>query len=218
MVGWKDQMEEYLTVTENDNKILSDASHSQRRKESLIIPAGFCLESEIQFQKECEKTKAQMDLKSNKFLSGDSLSSTETSQLPIEKQESPSENTLQPFTNNAYVDIRTHAENVQEADGVEEVDRSLNLERNSSGYVGVQRQEENMSDDYSRVKGVNSDNMVFLQNASVYTSCKEKGNHYTDCGSQKPTNPPVSGPIKVGMCTELIDSGYIDTVPEPPLM
>ena len=211
-------MEEFLIVTENDNKLLSDSSISQQKKINRIIPAVVCLESEIQIQDECEETNSQMDLKRDKFLSGDGLSSTETSELPIEKQEGLSENTLQPFTNNAYVDIRTHAENMQEGDGVEKVDRTLHLERNNSGYVGVQRQEENVSEDYSRVKGVNSDNLVFLLNASVYTSCKEKGNHSTDCGSQKPTNPPVSGPIKVGMCTELIGSEYIDTLPELPLI
>lgn len=261
MVAWKDQMEEYLIVTENDNGLQPDPSNSQRRKKSLIIPAGFNLESEIQckesthIQNECEKAGKTIDemdnfVKSNKFLSGESLSNTEPSQLPTEKQECPSinfvnmettdqnpsnpENNLKPFTNNGYVDIRTHVENMQEAD-VQEVDYSrgkmlnsdntLNLEKifrplNSSGYMDVQRQEENISEDYSRVKEVKCDSMVFLQkqNVSVYTSCKEKGNHYTDCALQKTGNPHVTGPIKVGICTELIDSGYVDTIPEPPLM
>lgn len=249
MVAWKDQMEEYLIVTENDNGLRPDPSNSQRRKKSLIIPAGFSLESDIQckgsthIHNECEKAGKTIDE------IGESLS-TEPSQLPTEKQECPSinfvnmettdqnpsnpENNLKPFTNNGYVDIRTHVENMQEAD-VQEVDFSrgkmlnsdntLNLEKifpplNSSGYMDVQRQEENISEDYSRVKEVKCDSMVFLQkqNVSVYASCKEKGNHYTDCALQKTRNPHATGPIKVGICTELIDSGYVDTIPEPPLM
>lgn len=253
-------MEEYLIVTESDKWLLPDPSNSQRRKKSLIIPAGLCLETEIQckesthIQKECVKAGQKMDgidnfVKSNKFLSGEGLSNTEPSPLPTEKQTCPStnfvnmvateqsppnpENTVKPFTNSSYVDIHTPVESVQYVD-VEQVDYSrgkmnsentLNLEKNvaplnSSGYMDVQRQEENISEDYSRVKEVNSDNLVFLQrqNLSVYTSCKEKDNHSAECVLEKTRNPHATGPVKMGLCTELIGSGYVDSIPEPTLM
>lgn len=145
------------------------------------------------------------------------------------------ENYLKPFINNGYVDIRTHAESIKEMDGEEEAeysrgkvvngDGALDLVKmvsppNSPGFMDVQRPEEDISEDYSRVKDVSNDNMVFLQKhcVSVNSSCKEKGNHYTDCAIQKTRDPHVNGPIKVGICTKSTGGGYVDTVPELLLM
>ncbi|XP_070820838.1 prolactin receptor b [Chaetodon trifascialis] len=241
MVAWKDQMEEYLIVTEHDNE--------QKRKKSLIIPAGFCLDSEIQCkesmprQKGREKvgvTKHEMDnfVKSKKSLLGEPAQKRQCPSLHFinteATEQSPSnhENSGKPFTNSGYVDIQRHVGSIQEVD-VKQVDYSRvkevngnntiilekeHLPMNSSGYMDVQRQEESGSEDYSRVKEV--DSVIFLQkqNVSVDTSCREKGNHYTDCPLQKPSNPRAPGPQKVGVCTELIDSGYVDTIPAPSLM
>ncbi|XP_044051262.1 prolactin receptor b [Siniperca chuatsi] len=252
MVTWKDEIEDYLIVTENDDGLLPDPSNSQKRKKSLIIPAGFCLDSEIQcmestpsqnyWEKAGERENEKDNfVKSNESLSGESLSNMEPPQLPSQKQQcsstnlvnteatdqSPSdhEKAVKPFANSEYVDIQRHVKQVDYS-RVKEVnsDNTLILEKenvplNSSGYMDVQRLEENLSEDYSRVKEVDSDNMVLLQkqNVSIDTSCREKGNHYTDCAPQKPRNPHVTGPSEVAVCTEL-DSGYVATIPAPPLM
>ncbi|KAI3371983.1 hypothetical protein L3Q82_006850 [Scortum barcoo] len=157
------------------------------------------------------------------------LINTEASDYCLSGQE----NAAKPFENSSYVDIQRHVENIQEVDvkqedysKVKEVngDTMLILDKvkvplNSSGYVDIQRQEESSSEDYSRVKEVGSGNMVFLQkqNLSVDVTCREKGN-FTDCALQKPRNHHETGPQKVGGCTELINSGYVDTIPAPPLI
>lgn len=254
MVAWKDQTEDYLFVTENENWLLPDPSHSESRKKNKIIPGTLRLETEIQckesthIRKECAKAGEKMDgtdnfVKSNRFLSGEGLSNAEPSLLPAEKQacqcinfantvateQSPSnpENTVKPFTNSSYVDFHATVEVKQKVE-IEEMlssENPLNLEKkipplHSCGYMVVQRQEENISEDYSRVKEVNSDNLVFLQrqDTSVYTSCKEKGHHSTESVLQKTRSPHVTGPVQVGLRTELIGSGYILSIPEPPLM
>ncbi|GAA6218699.1 prolactin receptor-like [Lates japonicus] len=258
MVAWKDQIEEYLIVS--DDGLLLDPSSSQKRKKSLIIPAGFHLDLGIQCEEptpvqsdlqKAEERKNEMDnfVKANMSLTEENLSNTEPPQLPTQKQlfpiasfvnteatdQSPSkhnsaaENTVKPLANCGYVDIQRH-ENAKEVDVIE-VDYSrvkevsgnniLILQRgNIPGYMDVQRQKENIPEDYSRVKEVDGDNKVLLQrqNASTDSSCREKGNHYTDCTNQKLRNPHVTGPSKVGVCTELIGSGYVDTIPAPPLM
>lgn len=231
-------MEEYLIVT--DGVLLPDSSNSHKRKKSLIIPAGFHLASEIQCKEstpslndwKAEERKTEIDnfVKSFTSLSGGSLSNMEPSQLPTQKQQCSSINfanteaTDHSLSNSSYVDIQRHVKRVDYS-RVEEVngDNVLilgkeNVPFNSSGYMDVQRREEKISEDYSRVNEVDSDNQVLLQKQNVSVDCREKGNHYTDCVLQKPRSPHVTGPSKVGVCTELIDSGYVDTIPAPPLM
>ncbi|XP_070690137.1 prolactin receptor b [Pempheris klunzingeri] len=237
-VARKDQMEDYLIVT--DGGLLPDPSNCQKRKTSLIIPSGFLLEIQCKNStpsqndwKMAEERKNEKDnfVISNKPLSEDRPSKVEPSQMPAQKQqcsnhENTAENAMKVHANSGYVAIERQ---VKQADYsiVKAVngDSVLILGKqtapfNSSGYMDVQRQEENMSEDYSRVKEVGSDSMVFLQkqNVPVDSSCSKKGNHHTDCALQKPRNPHVTGSSKVGVCTELIDSGYVDTVPAPPLM
>lgn len=249
MVAWKDQMEEYLIVTEKDFRPFSDPSNPQRRKRSSVIPAGFGLESEIQIkdlmhiQSECEQAEKAVNdqdnsLNSSKFLTGEALINMEPSRAPIQKWENTSlnfvnmettdmslsvlEKHLNPSANIGYVDILTReVEDLNFNDGkVSNRDDTLRPERiiPSDNYVDVQRQEENLSEDYSRVRQVNNDNMVFLQrqNKPVYNYCTEKSSRYADCAFLKTKNPHVPEPIKAGMCTELMDGGYVDTVPEIP--
>lgn len=243
MVAWKDQMEDYLIVCDNN-----DSLQSQKRKKSLIIPAGFHLDLEIQCkestpgQNDWEKDEIDNFINSSKSFS--SISKVDPPQLPTQKHQCPSinlvnteatdqsctaKNTIKPFANSSYVDIQRHADYTREVDysRVKEVkvDNILMLEKrnvplDSSGYTDIQGRKEDMSEDYSRVKGVTGDNMVLLQkqSASLHTSCREKGNRYAHCTNQKPGNPHVTGPSKVGVCTELIDRGYVDTIPAPPLM
>lgn len=212
-------MEEYLIVTEINNGPPPDSS------KNLMI------------QKRCEKFDEEKDeivklVKSNKFVSAEKLSDAEPSQLRTEKQDGSSmnftymetteqslrycKNTLKPFTNCGYVDVGTPVENIHLDNNKLRSAKNHSMEGNSCDYMDIERREGNMSEDYSQVKDVNSDNMVFLQkqNASVYT---EKGDPYTDCALQKPKNH-VTGPVQSEPCTEFTDNGYIDTIPGPPLM
>ncbi|KAG8011868.1 prolactin receptor, partial [Nibea albiflora] len=183
MMGSKDQTEEYLIVTENENGI-PDPSASQKRKKSLIIP-GFCLDSEIQCKgstpilNDCETSgETNREIK-NCVKSNKSLSNMKPSQLPAQEQQWQSmnfvsteatgqnrhDNTMQPFANSSYVDIQRPVENIKEVDvkqvdyrRVEEVNGNniLILPLNSSVCMDVQRPEENISEDYSKVKVVES--------------------------------------------------------------
>ncbi|KAI9513806.1 hypothetical protein NQZ68_039470 [Dissostichus eleginoides] len=176
---WEDQMEDYLIVTENEDWL---SSISQKRKKSLI-PACFHFDSEIHSKKSpCHQNDWEKD--------------EEISQV---------DNNNKPFTNTGYVDFQRHVENVdvkhEDYSRVKEVkgDNVLFLEKEkvqSSGYMDFQRQE-GIPEDYSRVKEVESDNLVVLQKQNAADmSCKDEGNHYTDCALHKPRKP---------VCTELSD-------------
>lgn len=206
MAAWKDQMEEYLIVTETD------------RNKNFIIPSAYCVGSEIRhkglmcLQKEHEAGGNG----TTKFVSEEDFTNTESS-LPADSQKgsrlnlTPShptrsslpdcKNALKPHTTDGYVDIATHTEHIQ-AD-------------NSAGRRLNGGQAESLSDDYSRVKDTNGDNMVFLEAAPFYTLRTEKD--YTDCAPLKNKKPPETAPKK-GTPTDFIDGGYIDTVPHTALM
>lgn len=242
--AWKNQMEEYLIVTENDSKLLLDPSNRQKRKKSFVIPAGFCLDSEFQSKQstlleKAGETKNEID---NSVKSDNScqLSNQEQQRLHINfvqteatgQSQSNNESSIRAVTDSSYVDIQRHLENMKEVDAklvgyckVKEVngDNILILEKNnlpfnSFDYMDVQGQE-NISEDYSRVKEVDSDNTVLLQkqNVTVDTSCQERGNHNTNIVLHKPGNPNMTGPHAEEMCREL-DSGYVDTILAAPLI
>ncbi|KAM7017900.1 prolactin receptor b isoform 1-T2 [Tautogolabrus adspersus] len=253
MVAWKDEMEDYLIVTENDLGLEPHPFISQKRKNSSTFSFGFCFHSDIQSQEsrpslndqeKSGKRKNELHnfVKSNKSLSGTSLSNIEQTQQHSHKQQgtiinfgiteatqqsqSIHVNTVKPLTNSGYVDIQRHEEIEKEVDvktlqysRVKEVnsDNTLILEKENvgrSGYMDVQRQEN--TEGYSRVKEVEGDSMVILQKQilSADTCYKEDGNNSIDCDLQMPR---VTGPSKVGVCAEL-GSGYVDTIPVIPLM
>ncbi|CAK6959704.1 prolactin receptor b [Scomber scombrus] len=235
LVAWKDKMEDYLIVSEK-----GDSLRSQKRKRSFIIPAGFhldCKESTPGLN-EWEKASERKDeidnfINSNKSLCGERLSNVEPAQKhqSINTEgtyQSPSAvNAAKPFANSSYVDIQKSAHYVQEVDysQVKQVKDKIILifdkENVPLDSCGVQGQEDEVLDDYSRVKEVTGESVVLLQKQSASlldSSCREKSNHYTLCTNQKPGNTHVTGLSKVGVCTELIDSGYVDTIPGPPLM
>ncbi|XP_029366176.1 prolactin receptor b [Echeneis naucrates] len=245
--AWMDKIEEYLIVS--DDGILPDPSDSQKRKKSLIIPAGFHLDLEIQ-RNEWEEVEERMKeihhfVKSNSSTSGESSCKVEPPQLPTQKQpsvnfvyttttdqcqsnrNSEDKTTVQLLANSGYVDIQRN-KNTQEVD-VKDVDYSKRREANCDSIFIFQKEkvqsysdigEENIPEAYSRVKEVDGDNTILLerQNVSVEPSCKEKGDHYTDGTNQKARNPHISGPSKVGVSTELICGGYVDTLLAAPLM
>lgn len=234
-------MEEYIIVSDNNDILLPDTPSPQKRKKSLTIPARFLLNAEIKAEENNDKVE---NLKSNTSLSQESLSNTEATQkqlcprirfasMDITDQSSShhnivAENITHPPESSSYVDIQRH-NNIIEVD-VKQVDyskvkegtgdRILIVEREDApGYMDILKQGESIPEDYSRVKEVHSDNTVILQkqNASADSSFREKGKHYTDCTNEKLTNTYVLTPSEVGEGTEL-SSGYVETVPAPPLM
>nr|XP_020453959.1 prolactin receptor-like isoform X2 [Monopterus albus] len=179
--------------------------------------------------------------KSNKSLSEDTISNMEPDQLPTQKPQcsninlintgtmhppnhnSVAERIVYPLANSSYVDIQRH-ENIQE------VDMDYNKVKEVNGdniFIAVKEnmeaEEKNIPKDYSRVTEVESDNAVILhiQNISADSSdscSKEKRNHNTDWTDQKPRNPHVTRPSTGGVCIQLTGSGYVETIPVPPLM
>ncbi|XP_026178363.1 prolactin receptor b [Mastacembelus armatus] len=246
-VACKDLIEEYLVVSDNDDGLLTDPFNSRKRKKSSIFFLGYHLDLEIQCKTNAEESSEETDNfeKSNNSLSKENLSNMELCQLLTGKLQcssinavnkgtmdqslpdhsSTAEKTVQPLANSSYVDIQIHESNedvnVVDYSTVQEVighNIVIVVSKNVPGYMDVQRQQEDIPEDYSRVTEVNSDNMVILQkeNIQVDSSCREKGDHYTDCTNPKPIRPYLATPTT--MCTEVIGSGYVDTVPAPPSM
>lgn len=223
MEAWKD---DYLIVTETDKGFLPD------RNKNFIIPATYCIASEIQhqeptcLQKEREKvgTGTGNYFQSNNVASGEGFPTAEPTQF-ADRQTGSSlnltplnptgcENALKPQANGGYVDITTNTEHIQADNGAARRFNSIksaNLEPNDS--TEAERQAESWSEDYSRVKDVNGANVVFLE--TVYTSCKE--NDYTDGGRQE-TKTPLETALKEGPSREVVDSGYVDAVPHMGVM
>lgn len=229
-------MEEYIIVSDNEDMLLPDTPSSQKKK----IPARFFLDVEIKAEESNEKVE---NLKSNTSLLGESISNVEATRkqlcpninfasMDITDQSSSKHNSaaekplISPPADSSYVDIQRHSNIIE----VKQVDYSRVKEVNGDhiviierkdvpGYMDILRQGENIAEDYSKVKEVHSDNTVVLQkqNASADSSFREKGKYYTDCTDEKLTNTYVLTPSKVGECTDL-GSGYVETVPAPPLM
>ncbi|XP_071753780.1 prolactin receptor-like [Centroberyx gerrardi] len=226
MVAWKDQMEEYLVVFDSDAGPLPDSHKTQKRRKSSIILGGFHLHpeahcKELTFsQNDREKAGERKEgqaiiLKSNKPSSGELLSKVEPPQLLSQKQPCPSIN----FASEHYTEGT--AESPSNHDGKPSVDCSAGntVGPADSGYVENMREVDERQEDYSRVSGVNGDNVLFLQKETVplHTSCKDKRNH-ADCTNQRPRKPHVTVATKVGVRTELIYSGYVETMPSLPTM
>uniref|UniRef100_A0A3B5ABB9 Prolactin receptor n=1 Tax=Stegastes partitus TaxID=144197 RepID=A0A3B5ABB9_9TELE len=210
----KDQMEDYVVVSDSSEWLLPASSKSQKKKKSLIIPAGFHLDSKLQW-----KASSQAEESRNE------TSDLEPPQLPSQKQTFSGANSaaanlhtgapekpVQPLANNGYVDIQRQESMQVDYSRVKEVngDDVLILQKETLS-VDVQRRERRGSEDYSRVKEVSSDSVVLLQRQND-CFCKEKGNHC--CTNQTPRIPHVTGPSSV--CTDL--SGYVDTIPAQPLI
>ncbi|XP_047448054.1 prolactin receptor b [Mugil cephalus] len=242
VLSCKDQMEEFLIVSDSNDMLLPDPLSSQMRKKSLVIPSTFHLDLEVRYKdsKPRESSWKSMDerdhfVKSLESQSEQDLSNMKSPQLLPQKQQCPgvireaadqhqgaTVHTMHCLPNSSYVDIQRH-DNTQKVDvpqvnysRVKELnsDNVLILEKGFPSSPDVQRREENIQEDYSRVKEVHNDNIVLLQkqNYFVNSSCKENGNHYTECPNQ---NPSIPGSSKVGMCTELTGNGNIDTIPAP---
>lgn len=230
MEAWKDRVDDYLIVTETDKGFLPD------RNKNFIIPTIYCVGSEIQHQestclhKEHEKVGTETD-KSNNFVSGEGFPNAEPSQSadrqtgsslnltplnPTENNLLDCENTLKPHANGNYVDIATHTEYIHKDNGAARrlnSIKSTNLEPND--LMEAHRQAESWSEDYSRVKDVNGVKVVFLETVPVNTTCKEKD--CTDYTHQETKTPPETA-LKEGTSKEVMDSGYVDTVPHTTMM
>lgn len=225
MAAWKEQMEEYLIVTENDNKLLSDASNVQRMKQSPVSLLGCGLDFKRQheelmaFQGDTEEA-----VKTENDQYQESLSYTKVSQVPSGKWESGLNfatvettdmglpvNHLNPAANSGYVDILTQLEEELDLDG----GKMLNGD-DAHHPTGARAQEANPSADYSRVREVGAGHTVFLQRHSepVYSRCREKEVNDASATTTTVTRPREPQDARAGTGTGLVDSGYVDTVPE----
>ncbi|XP_063752921.1 prolactin receptor b isoform X2 [Eleginops maclovinus] len=116
------------------------------------------------------------------------------------------DNNNKPFTNTGYVDFQRHVENVQGAN-VKHVDYSRIKEVKGNNVLILETENiqiSNIPEDYHRVKEMEGDHLVVLQKQNAADI------NYTDCALHKPRKPHV--------CTESSNSGYVDTIPAPPLM
>ncbi|KAL6114758.1 prlr [Pungitius sinensis] len=179
--AWKEQMEEYLIVTEYDD---APPSISQKRNKSSLILAGFDLD--------LGKVRCE-----------------ETTEGQREWETEEEDATIEPFTSGSYVDIQTHAaekpvdySRVREVNGEDVlILETEDVSFEGSDYVGAPLQgAAAAAEDYSRVREVDGDDVVHLQTHSAAAGT-EKGNRFTECAVQKTRN----------MCTELVQSGYVDT-------
>lgn len=234
MEAWKDRMDDYLIVTETDKGFLPD------RSKNFIIPTFYCVESEIQhkestcLQKQRENVGNETGnfVKSNNFVSGEGLLDAETSQAVDRKAGSSSnltplnptetslpdcENTLKPQANGAYVDIGAHTEHIQkDNDAARRFNSVKSTSLEPTDLMDAQRQAESCSEDYSRVKDMNSVSVVFLETVPVNTTCKE--NNYTDYAHQETKTPPEPALKEGTSVTVVMDSGYVDAVPHTAMM
>ncbi|KAF3695501.1 prolactin receptor [Channa argus] len=170
-VALEDKIEEYITVSDNDDGLLPDTFHSQKSQKSFILHSGFHMDLEIQCKESSADQNAWEEAEEGKEtvkmpLSGETLSNTETYQLPTQKQLCPginfintdtpypnpsnhnmaAENLIQPLANNSYVDIQRH-ENLQMVD-VNQVDEVNQV-------------------DYSMVKEVKGGNILIVESEKV---------------------------------------------------
>lgn len=229
MVAWKDQMEDYLIVTEADDGFLAETT------KNLIIPTARCIGSEAQrigptcSQKEREKVGTETY--SKKFVSGDGPTPTEPSQPadgprgstlnltasdPTGRSLLDCNNTLKPQPSGGYVDIAAHVGQMETGNSPGgRFNQRGNPSPETNTFTDVQRRTQSPSEDYSRVKDVSGDNVVFLESSHVDAACKEE--NYADCSRQENKKPP-DAELREENSAELMDSGYIDTVPQTALM
>ncbi|MEQ2228473.1 hypothetical protein ILYODFUR_009317 [Ilyodon furcidens] len=240
MLPWTDQVEEYLLVSDSDAWQLTDPYKFHKKKENLIIELH--LESKIQHREstpgqnaweKAEESKDETgDLESSDVSQSESnLSNMEPAKLLIEEQGCPSTekaaltNVIQPLANTTYVDFQQrenfwdNSPTQAEYSRVKEVNGETILILNNENILpgsDVQEQEVNgevnAPDDYSRVKEVKSDLVLLQKHDSADSYCKKKEDHYTEWISQRPTTPH-EGEHSKGLCSEMVASGYVDSVP-----
>ncbi|XP_029915207.1 prolactin receptor b [Myripristis murdjan] len=223
MVAWKDQMEDYLVVFDSDDGPLPDSPRTQKRRESSIIPNGFqlhpegyCKEPMINHsdgEKAGKRKEGHAVKKGYTSSSGVLLSNGELPQSATQRQPCSNLNFASEYYTHITVESPSHHDGRPSADCTAE-----NIV--TGGYVDAKRQEvDERQEDYSRVGGVNSDNLLFLhkETAPLNTSCKDK-NTQLDCTDQRSREPHVTAATKVQVCTKLIDNGYVESVPSAPTM
>lgn len=205
----KKQVEEYLVVCD-DNMLLIE-----KRTNGMMISTNFVSKSNINNQLSVHNNvtfKEEMKIldyfvdtsKSGLVNELNYVNAKETEKaLSIEKINIMN---VMPDENSSYVDIQRQEVEIRPTDYSTVRGHILFLEQNSNNK-DMNRKEERLPNDYTRVKEVNSDNMVMLQDPFSRNNAQ-----YTDCSNQMRSHPVTS---KEG--ADFLNNGYVDNIP-PPIM
>uniref|UniRef100_A0A3P9M839 Prolactin receptor n=1 Tax=Oryzias latipes TaxID=8090 RepID=A0A3P9M839_ORYLA len=215
-----EEMEEFISVSDSRDWLLPDERLSEKVR-SLIIPNGFVFGAKTQ-SFELEKAadgKEDPVLDRSSSRPGDGR--TPLPPAPELKSLSASKDVASRSAGqcpaHSYVDIPTPEEcrtpeatqdDYSRVKGVHGEDVLLEEER-VPPCPDAQIQLANMASDYSRVAEVNSDATVLLQNLPV---CKERQHHDAGWTVGKKPEPPGTE-VSTGSSTQLVGSGYVDSVP-----
>lgn len=189
---WTNQAEEYLVVCDDDNiKLLEYQNHingmisnhfqlKPNVSNQLIVTNNGKSKEQVMLLDYCEDTSNLRE----KALSNHLINILN----------------MTPTENSSYVDIQRQKVEIRPTDYSTVRKDILFLEKQNR--IDKNKQEDRLPDDYTRVKEVNSDNLVLLQDSSSRHNAQY-------CHDQMPSHP-VTG--RVGGCAEFIN-GYVDNIP-----
>ncbi|CAL8248127.1 unnamed protein product [Merluccius merluccius] len=200
--------EECLVVSDGEDGLVPDVQKAHIRKRSLIIP-GFYQLSLVTCEggsahglahgpKAVESEASPGDTVNRSSAPGEDLNIAPTEEQSRSTETSGEESTEGPAEPDGHP-------------GVVVPGIALGSFK-ETGYVGAEEPEKgvqvaNEKLDYSRVSGVNSDNVLVLEkgNVPLTSRCQKKGNHMeaTDQAALE----------KDGVCVGLLDNGYVDSIP-----
>ncbi|XP_033829078.1 prolactin receptor b [Periophthalmus magnuspinnatus] len=219
---WKNQVEEYLVVRD-DNLLIFDGLGTN----GVIISSKFHSEANINEESNVEnnvdhKEEAQIldyfvEINEPGFV--DELNFVNA--METEKVQSINDLKVVPLENSSYVDIPKKDVTVQDMrpgdySTVQDIrGECIILEKQSntsdSKNTDMNRhEEERLPDDYTKVKEVKGDHIVLLQDPS----CGNNG-QYTDCGNHKSPHPMME---KGGVYADFLHNGYVDNISTTPVM
>lgn len=198
---WKNKDEEYVVVCDDNTKLINYEKHTNR-----MISNHFHLIPNVKNQLSVHnnvKSKEQVIIL-DKCVDTSKAAVNDLNHVNTMETEKAFFNdiintvNMKPAENSCYVDIQRQHVEIRPKDN-STVRRDIRLlEKQNS--IDKNRQEERLPDDYTRVKEVNSDNMVLLQDPSSRHNAQ-----YTDCNDQMPSHP-------LGGCSEFFN-GYVENIP-----